>query len=309
MPQLEGAYSIQNIVGAWRENGKSYVVLYQYTDSGYNPRSDKFVLYEFVITDTGVVYTQLDRVTTMQWPTSSTPYYNFSSSFVWHSRDGKEHTLVCGLNDNTTNIYRIMNGRFVFTWQKRTLEGGGDLLKYGVTSVNTNGYSRGYEAVQYLYDGNPGVDSMAKAWIPGGRAGVGPLLQITSCGDVNNDGFGDVAAIYGHGTLVIYLGQAGSPSSVTQDDPEKPGLSLTSSEIVDTGSLRIRMHIDKALRYRVELYDLRGSAIGTLLDEFLSTGDYERNLLLPPSGLPSGLYSLRLSDGVRAVDKGILIPR
>jgi hypothetical protein len=30
---------------------------------------------------------------------------------------------------------------------------------------------------------------------------------------------------------------------------------------------------------------------------------------LSGANLPSGLYNLRLSDGVRAVDKGILIPR
>jgi undecaprenyl pyrophosphate synthase len=80
MPQIQGtypgAYSIQNIVSAWRENGKNYMVVYNYTPDGYNPRSDAFELCEFVIlSDTAIIYTTLDHVPYKAWPDPNTPYY------------------------------------------------------------------------------------------------------------------------------------------------------------------------------------------------------------------------------------------
>ena len=312
MPQLEGAYSIQNIVSAWRENGKSYVVLYQYTDSGYNPRSDKFVLYEFVITDTGVVYTQRDRITTMQWPTSSTPYYSFSSSFVWHSRDGKEHTLVVSvLKDASTQVFRIVNGRFVYRWTKTRREGSSKLLTHGIRSLATNGYTRGNNPVIYIYEGNPAADSMAVAKIPIGLSGYGPYGDVISCGDVNNDGLGDIAVTYignNTGMLRICLG-ADSISAVEETDPMAPTMTLRNAQVGIDGSLGIELHIVRAARYTLELYDLRGNRVQALLDESFPSGNHDRVLQLSGANLPSGLYNLRLSDGVRAVDKGILIPR
>jgi hypothetical protein len=314
MPQLEGAYSIQNIVSAWRENGKSYVVLYQYTDSGYNPRSDKFVLYEFVITDTGVVYTQLDRITTMQWPTASRPYYSFSSSFVWHSRDGKEHTLVVTLGPNirTSDVYAIINGRFVHAYHKEAREYEIWPLAYSVKTMNDNGYARYYSRLCFVYHGNPALDSTRIARFPSViGADEYVISSVSSIGDVNNDGKGDVAVVYvgnNTGILRMYLG-ADSISAVEETDPMAPTMTLRNAQVGIDGSLGIELHIVRAARYTLELYDLRGNRVQALLDESFPSGNHDRVLQLSGANLPSGLYNLRLSDGVRAVDKGILIPR
>ncbi|MFM8180202.1 MAG: hypothetical protein ACKOAG_13615, partial [Candidatus Kapaibacterium sp.] len=73
MPQIRGVTdNIQNIVSAWRENGKSYVVIYQYLDAGYDPRADWFILYEFSIDSARRVhYNPLDTTPFGIWPRGS----------------------------------------------------------------------------------------------------------------------------------------------------------------------------------------------------------------------------------------------
>ena len=142
VPQIRGVTDdIQNIVSAWRENGKNYMVIYQYENAGYDPRTDLFILYEFSIDSARRVhYNPLDTTPFGIWPTGSTPYYNFSSSFVWHSRDGKEHTLVVSvLKDASTQVFRIVNGRFVYRWTKTRREGSSKILTHGIRSLATTG--------------------------------------------------------------------------------------------------------------------------------------------------------------------------
>jgi hypothetical protein len=314
VPQIRGVTDdIQNIVGAWRENGKSYMVIYQYENAGYDPRTDLFILYEFSIDSARRVhYNPLDTTPFGIWPTSSRPYYSFSSSFVWHSRDGKEHTLVVSvLKDASTQVFRIVNGRFVYRWTKTRREGSSKLLTHGIRSLATNGYTRGNNPVIYIYEGNPAADSMAVAKIPIGLSGYGPYGDVISCGDVNNDGLGDIAVTYignNTGMLRICLG-ADSISAVEETDLMAPTMTLRNAQVGIDGSLGIELHIVRAARYTLELYDLRGNRVQALLDESFPSGNHDRVLQLSGANLPSGLYNLRLSDGVRAVDKGILIPR
>lgn len=88
-----------------------------------------------------------------------------------------------------------------------------------------------------------------------------------------------------------------------------PTMTLRNAQVGIDGSLGIELHIVRAARYTLELYDLRGNRVQALLDESFPSGNHDRVLQLSGANLPSGLYNLRLSDGVRAVDKGILIPR
>ncbi|MFN5866638.1 MAG: hypothetical protein ACK45R_06540 [Candidatus Kapaibacterium sp.] len=313
MPQIQGtypgAYSIQNIVSAWRENGKNYMVVYNYTPDGYKPRSDAFELCEFVIVaDTTISYTTLDHVPYKAWPDPNTPYYSYSSSFVWHSKDGKEHTIVCDINVNRScDIYRIVNGKLVFQWTTTRPQGSSDLLSYGVTNMKSNGYARGYNPFIYVYEDNPADDSIAKAKIPLFYKN-NSFEIISSCGDVNADGFGDLAVVYtgiDGPSLLIYLGTNMS-AGVSND--AQPGLSFSidSQQPFKTGQpLNITIDAKKPATYTANLYSVRGELVKTLFSRYLDFGLHSISSTI--ENVPCGLYNIHLIGNGVSVDKAILI--
>ncbi|MFM8438100.1 MAG: hypothetical protein ACKOAX_06460, partial [Candidatus Kapaibacterium sp.] len=310
MPQIRGVTdNIQNIVSAWRENGKSYVVIYQYLDADYDPRADWFILYEFSIDSARRVhYNPLDTTPFGIWPRGSTPYYSYRSSFVWHSRDGKEHTLVVDLESGQSDFYSIKGGKLVFAHRIHTPLGlSWPGLQYGISSLQTNGYARSKRTNVFLYDGNPAVDSTPKARFPTYYKGE-PFIAISSCGDVNNDGHGDIGVIYNPGTLVVYAGLDSLVTSVAAPGESPIGLEIV-GEHPAKHLVTMRLQIDRPAVYTVQLYSLTGERLSTLVEEQLSSGTYLRSFDAAAANLPSGLYNLRLSDDARVVDKGILIQR
>ncbi|MFM8178088.1 MAG: hypothetical protein ACKOAG_02750, partial [Candidatus Kapaibacterium sp.] len=255
-----------------------------------------------------VHYNPLDTTPFGIWPRGSTAYYDFSSSFVWHSRDGKEHTLVCVRNEvRSASVYRIENGRFIFRWTKTRPEGTSHTLSYGISTLQTNGYARGYNPTVYIYEGNPATDSVAKARFPLYYKDGG-FESVCSCGDVNGDGFGDLAVIYSAvngSTLVVFLGE-NSPTAVPDADTSTFALDISSEHPVSSGqSLRVSLTISKPGAYAITLYSLRGELVSTLLSEQLPEGVHQRLLSLGP--VPTGLYNVRLSGGGHSVDKGLMI--
>lgn len=142
---------------------------------------------------------------------------------------------------------------------------------------------------------------MRKAWIPGD---AGSYISI---GDVNSDGFGDVAIATHEGRLKIYLGQdLNSTVSIAQ----QTDLSLTfkSQHLASTENvLECSLVIDHPATYQIDVYSLDGKHITTLMKEQFDEGSYTRSIMLDASLLSAGLYNLRLSDGRRSVDKGFLI--
>ena len=316
MPVVKGvAEDIQNIVSAWRENGKNYLVLYEYTPDTFDPRSDGFVLYEFTITaDSAVHYTELDYIPFKSWPSNVVPYYSYSSSFVWHSRDMNEHTLVVTLGPNirTSEVYSIIAGHFVHSYHKQTPEYEVWPLAYSVKNMAENGYVRCFARNCFLYHGDPAKDSTRIARFPDGIEGNEYVIQhVTSIGDVNNDGKGDIGAVYignNTGILRIYLG-ADSVSSVSTADSQAAVLSLPDPQVSSDGLLSVLLNINHPSQYTLEIFSLRGQKLHVLMDEYLQIGEYRCTLQLSVTNLPSGMYNLRLSDGTRMVDKGILITR
>jgi len=310
MPVVKGvAEDIQNIVSAWRENGKNYLVLYEYTPDTFDPRSDGFVLYEFTITaDSAVHYTELDYIPFKSWPSNVVPYYSYSSSFVWHSRDMKEHTLSCvNMVDRSTYVYRIVNGRFSYRWTETRPWGPSYPLQIGISNKHSNGYGRAYDQLVYVYDGNPADDSLAQAWFPLYYNEDG-FETMCSCGDVNADGFGDFAAIYtGISTakLLIYLGSAGF-SNVDDHDSTELALTLASENPTSNSqAIDVTITVGKPGLYTLDIYSMRGEHIATVLNEHLERGRFQRSV--PMMRLVTGFYNIRLSGGGHSIDKGLMI--
>jgi hypothetical protein len=309
MPQIQGtypgAYSIQNIVSAWRENGKNYMVVYNYTPDGYKPRSDAFELCEFVIVaDTTISYTTLDHVPYKAWPDPNTPYYSYSSSFVWHSLDRTEKTLVVyDVDRYYYQTYKYRDGHLVPGAYLRTGAGNVYYMTRGVGSMNQAGWCSETNALLFS-NGDPfyGISYYAKVTADGQRG-------VCSIGDVNNDGFGDVAVIYKSGDLdyrvVLYLGADISTGVV---DPVGSTLSMSfgsESPSSNTKPLEVTFIIDKPGNYTITMYSLRGELIATLLNEHFDQGTYTRIVGFP--SVAAGLYNVCLTDGTQRVDKGIMI--
>jgi hypothetical protein len=128
---------------------------------------------------------------------------------------------------------------------------------------------------------------------------------------VNNDGLGDLAVTYtgnNQSILRIYLG-ADSVSSVSTADSQAAVLSLPDPQVSSDGLLSVLLNINHPSQYTLEIFSVRGQKLHVLMDEYLQIGEYSRTLQLSGTNLPSGMYNLRLSDGTRMVDKGILITR
>jgi hypothetical protein len=223
----------------------------------------------------------------------------------------KEHTLVVVAQTGSSIVFRIAGGRFGYQWTKSRPEGSVKLLAHGIRSLPNNGYARGNYPNIYLYEGNPAVDSLAVARIPLGLSGYGGYSELVSCGDVNNDGLGDLAVTYtgnNQSILRIYLG-ADSVSSVSTADSQAAVLSLPDPQVSSDGLLSVLLNINHPSQYTLEIFSLRGQKLHVLMDEYLQIGEYRCTLQLSVTNLPSGMYNLRLSDGTRMVDKGILITR
>jgi hypothetical protein len=123
------------------------------------------------------------------------------------------------------------------------------------------------------------------------------------------DGLGDIAVMYtgnNQSILRIYLG-ADSISHVESREVDSPVLTINDPQVGSDGTLAIQMHIAKPGRYSLILFDVLGKHVQSLMDEQYQIGDYTRQIQISKGKLPSGLYNLRLSDGTRAVDKGIMI--
>jgi hypothetical protein len=173
--------------------------------------------------------------------------------------------------------------------------------------MKSNGYARGYNPFIYVYEDNPADDSIAKAKIPLFYKN-NSFETISSCGDVNADGFGDLAVVYtgiDGPSLLIYLGTNMS-AGVSND--AQPGLSFSidSQQPFKTGQpLNITIAAKKPATYTANLYSVRGELVKTLFSTYLDFGLHSISSTI--ENVPCGLYNIHLIGNGVSVDKAILI--
>jgi hypothetical protein len=317
------AYSLQYIVGAWRDSdGSNKMVVYQQTDTNFTLRTEAFFLYSFQITGDKVSsYTALDTTDFKDFKSKWTPYYFYESSFVWHSNDNKEHTLVSARFYN--EMYRIENNKFNLAFVKQKSESGlfeGDqILRFSVIDKNQPGYVRGALPWVYIYHGNPANDTNVRVRLPYNRFNNDPLSEvyvrgIYSIGDIDNDGKGDIAIVYngyyddkGYNSVVIY-----TASVLLNVDSQDNGLPNSSfMKIKQPYSLKEELEIQlRGVEKEVDiaLFDSRGSKVLSIPSQRASADGIIRIPMTKYSGtLSQGAYILQCSSGGKVFQEMIII--
>ncbi|MBL7999417.1 MAG: hypothetical protein JNL32_12355, partial [Candidatus Kapabacteria bacterium] len=297
------AYTLQYIVGAWRDgDGTNKMVVYQQLDTGAIEREEAFFLYSFRIEGDKVTYTPLDTTEIKVFKDKVTPYYFYESSFVWHSRDNKEHTLVAAYGQ--TDIYSIVTNTLQFRWTKRRREGSGHYLLGNTTDTISNGFVRGANPHLLLYSSNPVKDTNAHAKIPIFYKGQ-PYESVHAIGDINNDGFGDIAVVYGtEDFLTLYLGRSSVLSTVIDDT--RTNITLNNNQPCSkSGVLTVRVSSVEEREIRLSLYSLNG-AIAADMGTYPTSGGIVA-IPLARYALSPGMYNLRCTIGTQVFDKGLII--
>jgi len=166
--------------------------------------------------------------------------------------------------------------------------------------------------------GNPYSDSIPYARLYRGYYNSSDdyltLTNAVSVGDINNDGFSDIATYYdgwktsfGITKFVIYLGIDKSVG-VTEQPQNTISFNLQSNNpIARTGKLQVTIKAHPHTSLTLMLYDMRGAQVAELW-KGLATG-LEQQLALDISTyhLSTGMYNLRLQSGAQFTDKAIII--
>lgn len=74
----------------------------------------------------------------------------------------------------------------------------------------------------------------------------------------------------------------------------------------------IRFELDKALHTRIELYDLRGRKVSTIIDETLASARYEHSFSAKETSgtsLPNGIYFLKMQAGGKTFTRKIVLKK
>ena len=118
-------------------------------------------------------------------------------------------------------------------------------------------------------------------------------------GDVTGDGIGDLA--YGQdggGLFIIYKGVDWRKLSVT-NEIGKIDFTLRQTEpnpIGAEGKAILPATLANSGKYTLEVYNLTGKRLGELFSGDLPSGDIRIPFDLKPLNIPSGMYTLRLSN-------------
>jgi len=307
LPTIQNtAYSLQYVVGAWKDtDGKNKIVLYQQTDTNYAIRTEAYFLYEFKINnDLTVEYTALDTTSFKDFKDKLTPSYLYASSFVWHSKDNSMHTLIAPYG--ASDIYAISLNKMKYKWSKLRREGSGMFLSCGKVDTTENMYFRGANPNVLIYKGNPVIDTNAKVKIPIFYKGI-PYESIAYLGDINNDGYGELAVVYGTQTswLVIYNGIDASTGITDNSIVDRISININ-QPCSRLGTLKLTITSIQYAPIHLILYDLQGKKIA---DFGLQQVDSNDSLIidLHQLNITSGIYNLRFTVDKQVIDKALII--
>lgn len=170
---------------------------------------------------------------------------------------------------------------------------------------------------------NPGSEPLEVSWIGGGSAEVWPGRRTLTL------------APYAHDTVGIwYAPQSVGPDTVwlefTTNEPGHPrllrvsgygsaeagvfevsrGLALAPAQPNPFSfSTRIRFTLESRMRVRLDVYDVRGERVATLIDGERAPGPHEVVFRAEEAGVRPGVYFYRLSSGVHHVTRKMLLLR
>ncbi len=305
--------SFRKVVSIYQnENGEPRIIAYQNSDF-----AEGFYLYEITFSgspsDSIIVgLKELDKIeekkqTKNQWIFEP----NFMS--FYQSKVEKSYSLmIVRANPLLSQGYAIEQDKFRFVKntigmdQNGALSGSidGDLIEdYAyLTLVKVNNEEKlGYN----IYSGNPLKDTIVRAYF------ILPVKNyqgsVAYIGDVTGDGIGDIA--FGAlGQFIVYKGVNWRKLSV-DDLVTKTDFTLRQAEpnpIGAEGKAVLPATIARSGKYTLELFNLTGKRLGVLFSGDLPSGDTRIPFDVKSLNIPSGMYTLRLSDGKRTQERAFI---
>ena len=161
----------------------------------------------------------------------------------------------------------------------------------------------------YVYSGNPIYNELPRTFFQYYKCDGD--IDIKYIGDVTGDGIGDVA--YGcssNGDFRIFKGVDWRLVNVKESAIPKLTVYQTEPNPVNnSGLLVLPMSIERRGHYTVTLYNLAGKLLGELFSGELPSGENRLPLNVSSYNLPSGMYTLRLSDGKQIRERAFSLIR
>ena len=210
-----------------------------------------------------------------------------------------------GVGKVRTRSYLIKSDSFNFirynapgTNQDCAIQGSLDGDSIPDVVMGGTGTQNGEEKIYYyLYSGNPIFNDKPRAFFK--YPGCNSNDNLCYIGDVTGDGVGDIAyTCSSNGMLYIFKGVDWRKVGI--DEITEPKLTLSQTEpnpINASGLFVLPMNLERGGHYTVSLYNLSGKFIAELYSGELPSGSVRLPLNITTYQLPSGIYTLRLSDG------------
>ncbi|MBI3258245.1 MAG: T9SS type A sorting domain-containing protein [Ignavibacteriae bacterium] len=223
-------------------------------------------------------------------------YPTQSGLYSYHS----EHTFILSAKNENTRIYSLLNDQFDLQTIKKISTGPLYFLRGSIDGDSVPDIA---SVILYnntpricIFSGSPITGFEPRALLTNGLCGF--ESGIYYIGDVTGDGIGDIA-IGMQGCFSIYKGAKLDAVKVDEVTslPKNTLRQVEPNPVGKEGTFAFTISIERIGHYTVDLYDLTGKRLGELFSGELPPGESRLPLNVSSYLLPSGMYTLRLSDG------------
>jgi hypothetical protein len=306
-------YYDEAVLGVYQLSDKSWRVVCYWDDYSTNPdaKSGKggFVLYRMNVTNEGtqplIELTELHRTTEQ----STTDYQLYSpslSKIYKSSHSDKAHLIALTPDYKKQFLFSLNEDEIKF--QHSFFNNIGRIIP-SIDGDNNGDYLNSFNGSIAVFSGGDKIDT-----VPFAKISTCSFNYVTSAGDINGDGIGDLAFMNDgnpssniKGCFSIVLGQ--TPTGITETERTADFYFEQSipHPVSSRGTALLPVSIGNAGKYSLELFTLTGQRIANLFNDFLDSGTHNLPLNLVPYIMSSGTYTLRLSNGVQSVERTIII--
>jgi hypothetical protein len=289
------------------EQGQPRLITYKSSDN-----SEGFYLYGLNFSaspnDSIIVSLQeLDKIEELK-KSKTDQIYAGNTSCLYENKKTKEYTLLVSyLPPSVRTVpFAIINDKFTASPAMKI----STAFKYCLTGSIDGDDEPDWINITYpdiVYSGNPTKNGMPRLKFPANNKCYldGFYSYI---GDVTGDGIGDIAL----GNLYcfsIFKGVDWQKLSVT-GDLGKADFTLHQTEpnpIGADGKAVLPATLAHSGNYTLEVYDLTGKRLGELFSGELPSGEVRLPLDVKVLNIPSGMYTLRLSDGKHTQERAFIV--
>lgn len=219
--------------------------------------------------------------------------YNSQGSPLWGKQFGG------GMMQSPSDIITDRNGNVYVTGASQDLPRG-NIFAIAFSATGTHLWSQSDDGASVFHNAREGgitVDRAGNIYMTGGFGGQINFgaARLTSAGSTPN-------SISGSDLFVARLGN--NVAGAADDERDEVYALHVTGRAGEPASVRLALH--RAGPVRLDLYDVRGALVRTLLDEIRGAGEHH---LPVPGDLPQGAYFLLLRAGGGAISHPLAVTR